>query len=57
MLNMQEIEKEIHDLENCDKTTYPVCEKLAILYTVKDHYKGGNGGTETSGMSKMMSLT
>lgn len=40
MLNMDEIHKEIKKLEECDCTTYDVCRKLAILYIVKDHYKG-----------------
>lgn len=39
MLNVEEIHKEIKDLEQCDKTTYDVCKKLAILYTVRDHLK------------------
>lgn len=39
MLNIKEIHEEIAKLENCDCTTYPVCEKLAILYIVRDHYK------------------
>lgn len=37
MLNMQEIQEEIEKLESCGATTYAVCEKLAILYNVKDH--------------------
>lgn len=40
MINMSEIEEEIKKLEKCDCTTYDVCKKLAILYTVKDHYRG-----------------
>lgn len=39
MINIEEIEKEIEKLENCDCTTYKVCEKLSILYTVHDHFK------------------
>ena len=39
MLNMEEIHKEIKNLEECDKTTYDVCKKLAILYIVRDHMK------------------
>ena len=37
---MSEIEEEIKKLEKCDCTTYDVCKKLAILYIVKDHYRG-----------------
>ncbi len=37
MLNLAEIEKEIKNLENSDSTSYNVCQKLAILYIVKDH--------------------
>jgi len=39
MLNLDEINEEIAKLEECNCTTYQVCEKLAILYTVRDHYK------------------
>ena len=39
MLNMNEIHEEIHKLESCDYTTYDICKKLAILYTVKNNYK------------------
>ena len=36
MINIDEINKEIETLENgC--TSYSNCQKLAILYTVKDH--------------------
>jgi hypothetical protein len=38
MLNMDEIHAEIEKLENCDCTTYHVCEKLAILYIVREYY-------------------
>lgn len=38
MLDMKEIEEEIMKLEECNYTTYDVCKKLAILYTVRDHY-------------------
>lgn len=38
MLNLEEIYKEIAKLENSDCTTYEVCQKLAILYTVREHY-------------------
>lgn len=47
MLNMDEINKEIEKLENCDCTTYGVCQKLASLYIVRDHFKGGWTETKT----------
>ena len=37
MININEINEEIEKLEGCDCTTYDVCRKLAILYTVRDH--------------------
>ena len=37
MIDIKEIEKEIEMLEKKD-TSYGTCEKLAVLYTVKDHY-------------------
>lgn len=42
MLNIIEIQDEIKKLEECECTTQDVCKKLAILYIVKDHFKGGN---------------
>lgn len=52
MLNMDEIHQEIEKLEKTEYTTYDVCKKLAILYIVKDHYKGGNANSMMP-MSKM----
>lgn len=37
-MNMKEIEAEIERLEGAD-TTYSNCEKLSILYNVRDHSK------------------
>ena len=42
MLDMEEINEEIEKLENCDCTCYDVCRKLAILYTVREHYNKNN---------------
>ena len=42
MINIDEINEEITKLENCDYTTYPVCQKLAILYTVRNNFKPNN---------------
>lgn len=38
MIDLEQINEEIKRLENCNCTSYNVCEKLAILYTVRDHY-------------------
>ena len=38
MIDIKEVEKEIEKLENKD-TSYSICEKLAILYIVRDHLK------------------
>ena len=42
MINIDEINEEITKLENCNCTTYPICQRLAILYTVRDHFKPNN---------------
>lgn len=42
MLDIDKIKNEIKTLESSPCTTYGVCEKLAMLYTIRDHY-GGNG--------------
>ena len=52
MLNMDEIHEEIKSLEKCNRTTYDVCKKLAILYIVRDHYKG-NAETGTNNIMRM----
>lgn len=39
MINLNEIEREIKNLEK-GKTDYNTCQKLAILYVVKDHLGG-----------------
>ena len=39
MLSINEINKEIEKLENCEYTTYGTCQKLALLYIVRDHYE------------------
>ena len=55
MLNMDEINAEIEKLENCDHTTYELCQKLAILYTVKDHYEKKYMNNNTPSMRNTMS--
>lgn len=52
MLNLDEINEEIVKLEQCDCTTYQVCEKLAILYTVRDHYKSSVARNTTPPITK-----
>ena len=42
MLDIEKIGTEIKTLEETPCTTYGVCEKLAMLYIIRDHY-GGNG--------------
>ena len=39
MLNIEEINDEINKLEECEYTTYGNCQKLAMLYIVRDHYE------------------
>lgn len=41
MLDLKEIEKEIEKLEKCN-LTYNVCQKLANLYIIKDHWEKEN---------------
>ena len=37
MLSMEELNKEIKKLEDCECVTWNICEKLAILYIIRDH--------------------
>lgn len=37
MQDMGLINDEIDKLESCGQTTHPVCQRLAYLYTVRDH--------------------
>ena len=46
MLDIKKINDEIKSLEESKCTTYGVCEKLAILYTVRDHYAGSESTPE-----------
>ena len=55
MLNIDEINEEIARLEKCDCTNYNVCEKLAILYIVREYYNKGvsnRTGINNSTMTK-----
>ena len=38
MLDINMIHNEIKKLEECDCTTWGVCDKLATLYIIRDHY-------------------
>ena len=40
MIDIEEINKEISKLENCECTSYKICEKLAILYIVRNNLPG-----------------
>ena len=42
MVSLEVVEQEIMDLERRD-TSYAVCERLAWLYTVRDHLRAGQG--------------
>ena len=59
MLKLEEINEEIKALENSNNTSYSVCQKLAILYIVRDHYTGdgGNGTTPMMSMTRMNTPT
>lgn len=39
MLDINLIHNEIKKLEECECTNWNVCEKLATLYIIRDHYK------------------
>ena len=54
MIDINEINEEIKKLENSE-TCYKVCEKLAMLYTVRDHYKNDTV-TNASNMAKNMTM-
>ena len=49
MIDINEINEEIKRLESKDHTTYDICEKLAALYMVRDHFKP----TTTTTMNSM----
>lgn len=52
MINMEEIQEEIEKLENCNCTSWQVCNKLATLYIVRAYYQGGKESTEMRSMSQ-----
>ena len=59
MIDLEQINEEIKRLENCNCTSYNVCEKLAILYTVRDHYSKpiNSSSSMMKSTSSMMSAT
>lgn len=43
MISLQEIEEAIEELVSTRDTTYAVCQRLAWLYTVRDHLRPERG--------------
>lgn len=50
-MNINEIDEEIKKLEQNEYTTYGNCYKLAVLYTVRDHFPKEKKGKEVLPMS------
>ena len=40
MTKLEEIEQEIKKLEGKEYLTYDICQKLSVLYIVRDHMAG-----------------
>ena len=55
MIDVGVIEDEIAAIEAEDETTYETCERLACLYTVRDHLKAKSDASE-SGASEFLAL-
>lgn len=56
MTKMEEIEQEIKKLEEKECLTYDIVNKLAMLYTVKDHMTGsGSSMKNTMSAAPVMS--
>ena len=47
MIDVGVIEDEIAAIEAEDETTYETCERLACLYTVRDHLKAKSDANES----------
>lgn len=47
MLDLSVIEDEIAAIETEGETTYDACERLACLYTVRDHLKAKDNDSDT----------
>lgn len=48
MIDLDTIEREIHDLEARGDTTYSLCERLAWLYVCRDHLRPVREETQTT---------
>ena len=48
MLNTKAIDEEIKKLEETSKTTMAICQQLAALYTVREHYNKKREVSQTS---------
>ena len=57
MINIDEINEEINKLEESECTTYPICQKLAILYIVRDHFNKRITPITSSPVTKVTSPT
>ena len=57
MINIDEINEEINKLEESECTTYPICQKLAILYIVRDHFNKKTIPITPSPVTKVTSPT
>ena len=55
MIDVGVIEDEIAAIEAEDETTYETCERLACLYTVRDHLKAKSDAGK-SGASEFLAL-
>lgn len=55
MIDISVIEDEIAAIEAEDETTYETCERLACLYTVRDHLKA-KSDVGKSGASEFLTL-
>lgn len=51
MISLEEIEREIRELEARGDTTYSLCERLSWLYIVRDHLRPTNEAKQTQQLS------
>ena len=56
MLDIKEIDKEIKKLENSDRTNMTICERLSVLYTVRDHFKDKDKVSQPMAMTPSMTV-
>lgn len=58
MINIDEINEEIAKLENKPYLTYDICNKLSVLYTIRNNYKPSpNKNTSLTSMELDMNKT